>query len=220
MAQPSVALFATAQAGVAWVEPANLPFLLSPQPDAAPRAAAPRSLASLRTLSQNLSFLAKKTWKRELARSFCKVNEVETGILKRKLKSYVFILTFQPTITICFLATRSGIWEKVEAQFFFDNPHSRHITILLSDLTSFDRNILPNSLVQMCDTIVPWIYSDVMHLSHKWEILGGGWMDRGGAGGGWGGYHSDLKPKKGADNHAYLGDHSLRLDNIQDIVTL
>ena len=51
---------------------------------------------------------------------------------------------------------------------FFDklrgrgNPHSRHITILLSDLTPFDRNILPNSLVQMCNTILPWIYSDGM----------------------------------------------------------
>ena len=56
-----------------------------------------------------------------------------------------------------------------------------------------------------------------------------GWTEGGRGGGGgwvcvnvcvWGGDHSDLKPKKGADNHAYLGDHSLRLDNIQDIVTL
>ena len=42
---------------------------------------------------------------------------------------------------------------------------------------------------------------------------------------GGGGYLSGLKPKKGRsrhrpDNHAYLGDHSLRLANIQDIVTL
>ena len=119
VAQPSVALFATAQAGVAWVEPANLPFLLSPQPDAAPRAAAPRSLASLRTLSQHLSFFEKKTWKRELARSFCKVNEVDTGILKIKLRSYVFIMPFQPTITIVFLRQEVGFGRRFKCKFVF-----------------------------------------------------------------------------------------------------
>ena len=92
VAQPSVALFATAQAGVAcWVEPTNLPFLLSPQPDAAPRASA-RSLPSLRTLSQNLSFCnPKETWKRELTWQFCKVKERE-GLLKTKVKSYFCIV--------------------------------------------------------------------------------------------------------------------------------